>query len=136
MGWCTLMCDTGAWSAEQHAAARRQLELYKQSIRPLINRGDLYHISGRPAEGAWDGMEYMDLRRGKGVVFAFRGAKASESSHRFRLKGLKPAARFDVWSEDGSLERSQSAGASLMDQGLTVDLPQPGTSDLIFLKIR
>jgi alpha-galactosidase len=88
MGWCTLMCDTGGWSAEQHKAAIREIELYKQWIRPLINMGDLFHVSTRPDEARWDGMQYFDSKSGKGIVFAFRGATAGETSHAFKLKFL------------------------------------------------
>ena len=135
MGWCTLMCDTGAWSVEQHTAARRQIEVYKKWIRPLINQGDLFHISSRPDEARWDGMEYVDSKSGKGVVFAFRGAKADETSHVFKLKGLDPVASYKVWSEDGSV-RGQAMGANLMTAGLKIELTELGTSDLIYLQVQ
>jgi alpha-galactosidase len=134
MGWWTLMCDTGAWSAEQHDAARRQIEIYKSWIRPLINQADLYHISARPDEERWDAMEYLDSKTGNGVVFAFRGAKALETSHSFNLKGLDRANTYEVWSEDGSVSRGRSTGAQLMDDGLMVETGEPGTSDLIYIQ--
>jgi alpha-galactosidase len=134
MGWCTLMCDTAAWSAQQHDAARRQIETYKKWIRPLINNGGLYHISRRPDEARWDGMEYWDSKTGKGVVFAFRGTKAVETSHVFRLKGLDRTAAYEVWSEDGSVPRGQAAGVKLMNEGLKVDLGEPGASELVYLQ--
>ena len=73
MGWLTLMCDTGAWSQEQHEAARRQIEIYKQWIRPLINQGDLYHISARPDEARWDGMDTGRRKAGKEQCSRFGG---------------------------------------------------------------
>jgi hypothetical protein len=136
MGWCTLMCDTSAWSAEQHKAARRQIEVYKKWIRPLINHGDLYHISTRPDAARWDGMQYFDSKSGKGIVFAFRGAKADERSHAFKLKGLERGAPYEFWSEDGSISRGQAAGTRLMAEGLRVDLGEPGTSELVYLQAR
>jgi hypothetical protein len=136
MGWFTLMCDTGAWSKEQHEAARRQVEIYKQWIRPLINHGDLYHISTRPDEARWDGMEYWDTRTGKGAVFAFRGAKAVETSHRFKLNGLDRKRSYQVWSEDGAVSRSTVVGAKLLDEGLKVDLNEPGASELVYLQVQ
>lgn len=134
MGWCTLMCDTGAWSAEQRNAARRQIEIYKKWIRPLINHGDLFHISARPDEARWDGMQYFDSKSGKGIVFAFRGAKAGETSHVFKLKGLDRAASYKVWSEDGSVAGIQVTGAKLMTDGLKVELTDLGASDLVYLQ--
>ena len=134
MGWCTLMCDTGAWSPEQHIAAKRQLDIYKERIRPLINNGDLHHISTRPDEARWDGMQYMDSKTGKGIVFAFRGEKSGEASHVFKLKGLARASQYEAWSEDGSVRRAKMSGANLMDDGLTVQVGETGASDLIYLE--
>jgi alpha-galactosidase len=31
MGWLTIMMDTTTWSAEQHAEAKKEIELYKES---------------------------------------------------------------------------------------------------------
>ena len=134
MGWCTLMCDTSAWSTEQDREARRQIEIYKQWIRPLINQGELFHISQRPDETRWDGMEYFDSQSGKGMVFAFRGLKAGELRHTFRLKGLERAAAYEVWCEDGAETHGQEKGAKLMDAGLQVEASGPGESELIYLQ--
>lgn len=136
MGWLTLMCDTAAWSREQHDAARRQIEIYKSWIRPLINHGNLYHISSRPDDARWDGIQYFDPATGKGIVFAFRGSKAGESRHEFKLQGLKPDASYDTRAEDGSMERQTLAGAELMNSGLSLDLREAGASDLIFLQAK
>ncbi len=134
MGWCTLMCNTTAWSSEQHRVARRQIEIYKHWIRPLINHGDLFHISARPDPAGWDGMAYVDSATGKGIMFAFRGTKAAEPSHRFQLKGLSGATSYEVWSEDGSVPRGKATGAQLMKEGLRVKLNEPGASELIYLQ--
>jgi hypothetical protein len=67
MGWTTIMLDTTAWTAEQHDAARRAFALYKNELRPLIRDARLYHVGARPDGVHWDGMEYWDPARGKGV---------------------------------------------------------------------
>ncbi len=134
MGWFTLMCDTAAWSAEQHEAARRQIEIYKTWIRPLINNGELYHISTRPDDTRWDGMQYIDSTTGKGIVFAFRGVKSGETSHTFKLKGLDRAGSYRIWSEDGSSEPHKATGAGLMDEGLRVRLGEAGASELVYVQ--
>jgi alpha-galactosidase len=136
MGWCTLMCDTGAWSREQHEAARKEIATYKDWIRPLINAGNLYHISARPDPARWDGMEYWDTATGKGVLFAFRGEKSDDSKHAFKMAGLNARAQYELWSGDGSLERGEFEGAKLMNQGVELNLPSPGASDLIFVQSR
>ena len=73
MGWCTIMIDMSRWSPEQQAAAKRQFDIYKSKLRPLIQRADLYHVSERPDGQRWDGMQYYDPSTGRGVLFAFRG---------------------------------------------------------------
>ena len=90
MGWLTIMQDTSAWSKEQHAAARSEFALYKQELRPLIRDADLYHVSQRPDGVHWDGIEYYDVKRGRGVLYAFRGT-GDEAQHTFVLQGLRPA---------------------------------------------
>jgi hypothetical protein len=81
-------------------------------------------------------MEYWDTRTGKGAVFAFRGTKAVETSHRFKLNGLDRKRSYQVWSEDGAVSRSTVVGAKLLDEGLKVDLNEPGASELVYLQVQ
>jgi hypothetical protein len=133
MGFLTLMCDTRQWSAEQHDAARRQIAIYKEWIRPLVRQAELYHVSERPDGVRWDGMQYFDPQIGKGVLFAFRGT-TEEEAHRFRLRGLRADARYRVWFEDGSSPERTLSGKELMSSGVEVNLPEPGTSELVYLQ--
>jgi len=48
-------------------------EIYKTELRPLIARGNLYHVTERPDGVRWDGIEYASPELDKGVLFAFRG---------------------------------------------------------------
>jgi hypothetical protein len=56
MGWFTLMLDTtawsaqehaAAWSAQEHAAAREAIALYKSKLRPLIREAISIMIMSR-----------------------------------------------------------------------------------------
>jgi alpha-galactosidase len=134
MGWVTIMMDTTAWTPQQHAAARQAIALYKEKLRPLIRDARLYHISPRPDGVHWDGMEYWDPRRGKGVVYAFRGSIADEDEHRFMLAGLEPGGRYRLHCEDGSAADREASGRELMKQGLAVRLGVPFSSELVFLE--
>jgi len=134
MGWTTIMQDTTAWSTEQHDAARRAFALYKQKMRPLIRDAGLYHISDRPDGIHWDGIEYWDSKRGEGVVFAFRGSAAGQPDHRFVLAGLDASARYRLHFEDASSPDSTMTGRALMERGLPVHLPNPLSSELVFLE--
>jgi hypothetical protein len=134
MGWLTIMQDTNAWTLEQHDAARRAFALYKQQLRPLIRDARIYHISERPDGVRWDGMEYWDPARGKGVVFAFRGSVPGETEHRFVLTGLDAGKRYNLHFEDGSSPDRAVAGSELMGPGIEVHLPNPLSSELVFFE--
>jgi hypothetical protein len=134
MGWVTIMLDTTAWNAEQHEAAKKAIALYKQKLRPLIRDAWLYHVSERPDGVHWDGIEFWDPARGKGVVFAFRGTVPDEPEHRFLLRGLESGKRFRLHFEDGSAPDRVATGSELMDKGLAVGLPDPLSSELVSLQ--
>lgn len=132
MGWCTIMLDMSKWSPEQRVAGKRQFDLYKEKLRPLINNANLYHISERPDGQRWDGMLYVDPVAGTGVLFAFRG-KTEEDSHVFKLKGLDPATHYQLSFEDRSSPPAVLSGAELMQTGLAIKLGEKESSELVFL---
>ena len=133
MGWVTIMTDTTAWTPEQHEAARKAFALYKSALRPLIRDARLYHISARPDGVNWDGVEYWDPARKKGVVYAFRGSVADEREHRFVLAGLEKDKRYRLHFEDGNVPDRDVSGSELMGDGLSVHLQEPLSSALVFL---
>ena len=136
MGWLSVMQDTNAWSAEQHAAAKEEIELYKKDLRPLIRDADLYHVSARPDGVHWDGIEYWDRERKRGAVYAFRGSSAEEKSHSFVLRGLNPSARYQIIFHDRSSPDREVSGRELVDRGVQVSLSIPNSSEIILIKER
>jgi alpha-galactosidase len=134
MGWITIMLDTTAWTPEQHDAARSAFALYKKDLRPLIRDARLYHVSQRPDGIHWDGMEYWDPARKKGVVFTFRGSIPDEPEHRFVLSGLNPQGHYKLHFEDGSAPDREASGSELLGAGLAVHLQNPLSSELVFLE--
>ena len=96
MGWLSVMIDTTSWTAEEHEAAKEEIELYKTQLRPLIRDANLYHISERPDGIGWDGMEYFDEDKKRGVVYAFRGSTEKEGDHTFMLQDLNPESRYQL----------------------------------------
>src|SRR5215813_13075082 len=100
MGWLTIMIDTTTWSEELHAEAKREIELYKKELRPLIRDADLYHISARPDGVDWDAIEYWDRSRGKGVVYVFHGTSPAEKTHSFSLQGFEASRRYRLTFQD------------------------------------
>jgi len=133
MGWLTIMTDTNAWSAEQHAEAKKEIDLYKKELRAFIRDASLYHVSPRPDGVHWDGIEYWDAERKRGVVFAFRG-NGEEKTHAFLLQGLVPSAHYSVQFYDHSGTDRQISGEDLMHDGLGVTLDVANSSELIFIQ--
>jgi len=134
MGWTTIMTDTTACTEEQHQAAKQAFALYKDQLRPLIRDARLFHVSDRPDGVRWDGLEYWDPARDKGVLYAFRGTVANEAEHRFVLAGLDAAKRYRLHFQDGSAPDAEATGRELMGAGVTVHLREPLSSELVFLE--
>jgi alpha-galactosidase len=133
MGWLTVMLDTTAWDEQQHAAAKQEIRLYKEKLRPFIRDADLYHISERPNGVDWDGIEYFDPKRGESVVYVFRGSTETKDKHVFRLQGLKPSQQYRLHFNDGSAADRTMSGQDLAGTGLAVTLAVPNSSELIFI---
>jgi hypothetical protein len=132
MGWLSVMQDTTAWSSEQHDAARREIEIYKTRLRPLIRDANLYHVSDRPDGVHWDAIQFMDPQQKEGVLFVFRGS-GSEGSHVFKLRGLDPKKKYLLEYEDRPSLNRQADGAELTSRGVTLTLPGPNSSELVFI---
>ncbi len=130
MGWCTIMTDMTRWSPAQQATAQRQFNIYKKTLRPLIQEADLYHVSERPDVRRWDGIEYYDTQSSRGVLFAFRGT-TPETLHRFPLKGLDLRARYRLVYEDGSSPSVVMTGRELAETGVLVSLSDSESSELV-----
>jgi melibiase-like protein len=134
MGWLTIMLNTTAWSSEQRAAAKAAFALYKADLRPLIRDADLYHVSARPDGVHWDGLEYFDPTKGRGVLYAFRGSTTTESTHIFPLQGVHPGRSYRLHFQDHSAPDRNVSGSELLSRGVSVSLPVPLSSELIFLQ--
>ncbi|MFL6352284.1 MAG: glycoside hydrolase family 36 protein [Bryobacteraceae bacterium] len=133
MGWLTIMLDMNAWTEQQKIAAKQEIQLYKRELRPLIRDADIYH-GPRPDGAHWDGTEFFDPRRGKGVIYAFRGSTETENEHNFKLYGLTPGKEYRLRFYDHSAPDRTVSGRELLDSGLTVKLSTPNSSELVFFE--
>jgi hypothetical protein len=122
MGAFRVLIDATTWDADHRAAAKREIEIYKTQLRPLIREADLYHISSRPDGIGWDAIEYYNPKTAAGVVYAFRGATKTEIKHRFALRGLDATLRYRVRFQDHSR----------LTSGIVVQLPTATSSEIIF----
>jgi alpha-galactosidase len=134
MGWLTIMQDTNSWTGEQREAAKEEMRTYKVELRGLIRDADLFHISPRPDGVHWDGIEYFDPGRGRGVVYAFRGSAEDEGKHRFQLQGLAPDKTYRLRFHDHSAADRTVRGRELLDAGLILKLNVPQSSELVFIE--
>ena len=91
------------------------------------------HILPRPDGIHWDGLFYWSPPLRRGTLYIFR-PEAPEEQQTVRLKKLQPNGRYWLWSEQGAIEPGVHGGLELMNRGLTIRLPKPYTSDLIFLQ--
>jgi hypothetical protein len=121
------------WSDAQKMRIKKAVKTYKTKIRPLVRTANLYHILPRPDDKVWDGIEYFDPASKKGAIYIFRPGNP-ESRRVVKLKGLDSKAKYWLWCEDGSISPHQASGENLMETGLAVVLPQPLSSDIIFLQ--
>jgi hypothetical protein len=134
MGWLTIMLDTTAWTPEQRKAAKMAFAVYKTSLRSLIRDADLYHVSDRPDGIHWDGLEYFDAAKGRGVLYAFRGSTQTESIHTFDLKGFEAGRSYQLRFQDHSAPDQKVSGRDLLSRGVAVELSWPLSSELIFFE--
>lgn len=132
MGAFRVLIDTTTWDPDHRAAAKKEIEIYKTQLRPLIREADLYHISARPDGIGWDAIEYYNPRTAGGVVYAFRGATKTEIKHRFALRGVDATLRYRVRFQDHSSPDAIIAGDKLLTSGIVVQLPTANSSEIIF----
>jgi len=125
--------DTPKWTADERESTRRSAQIYKEWIRPILKDCKVHHILPRPDGVHWDGMFYWSASLKRGTLYIFR-PESPDAEQTVKLKGLDPQKRYWLWCEDGSILPGVRSGSDLMGQGLAIRLPQPYTSDLIFLQ--
>jgi len=134
MGWLTVMIDSNSWSPQQHATAAREIAFYKSTLRPLIRDADLYHVGPRPDGKGWDGLEYFDASRDRGVLYAFHGSAATPGEFHFNLRGLHRDRRYRLHFRDHTSPDREVDGRELMQSGVAVALPMTDSSELVTIE--
>jgi hypothetical protein len=79
-------------------------------------------------------MEYFDPVRNAGIVFAFRGSIENQDRQIFLLKGVRPGKEYQLHFQDQSSPDKKVLGRDLLEKGLSVALPVPKSSELVFIK--
>ena len=125
--------DTSKWTEAERESAAESVHIYKEWIRPMLKDVKVHHILPRPDGQHWDGLFYWSPSLTKGTVYVFR-PDSPQDRQIVPLKGLNPHRNYWVWCEDGSIRPGLRKGNELMQTGLSIRLPEPYTSDLIFLQ--
>jgi len=104
-----------------------------RKIAPIMLEGDYYPLTPYSlASDQWIAWQFNRPGEGDGVVQAFRRAEAPSVRADFRLRGLDPAAMYEVTNFDvqGS---TKTLGKDLMDNGLPVELKdRPGSAVIVY----
>ena len=80
------------------------------------------------------GWSILTGRAAAEVIYAFRGSTPGEGQHRFVLQGVRAERQYHLHFEDGSSPDASVSGRELLDRGVTVALPTPLSSELVFLE--
>jgi hypothetical protein len=108
-------------------------------MRPILNGGDVYHVLPQPLlwtpphapPRQWEAIEYFDPKQHRGVVLAFR-ADAPEAAMRIPVRGVDPARRYAIQSENTSTVQTRT-GAEWLKDGFLLALNARNTSEVLWI---
>jgi alpha-galactosidase len=90
--------------------------------------------SERSAAFEWAAWQFNRPQEGDGMIQAFRRDRSDDSMKQLRLRGLDPAAMYEITNVDEGPPRTVS-GAELMQQGLHLKIPdKPGAAIIFYTK--
>jgi alpha-galactosidase len=90
----------------------------------------------RSAAFEWTAWQFNRPDQGDGMVQAFRRDEDVESAKDLRLRGLDPAASYEITDLDAKTP-STSAGKTLMEQGMHVEIKEKrGAAIILYKKVR
>ncbi len=104
------------WTPAERAEVKQATAIYKSWIRPILRDVEVHHILPRPDGFHWDGMFYWSPGLKRGTLYIFR-PNNDQAEQWVRLRGLQPATRYRVRSQDGSVTEETRSGAELMKTG-------------------
>jgi alpha-galactosidase len=124
---------SASWTPAQIAKLKKEVEIYKGWIRPILKDVEVHHMLPRPDGHHWDGMFYWSPSLKRGTVYVFR-PDSDESMEHIRLKGLEPHTLYKVRTAEHSTPEATYSGDVLMQLGLSIQLPEKYSSDLVFIE--
>jgi hypothetical protein len=126
-----LMVRLRELTADQRELLRTHIERFKQ-YRQIVQSGKVYHLAP-PGPAQVDAIASYDAEEERGVALVSRPGSAAEAWFQLRLRELDPDTIYQVTvaEHDRSLFLS---GATLMSDGVTVDLPQAQSAVLLYFE--
>lgn len=116
--------DLGKLTPEEKKQIQSSVELYKKSLRPIVQQGILYRLSS-PYENANASLSYISQDKDQAVIFVYQ----VEDGHnnKIKLKGLDPAKNYTLKElnlevckvSSFDLDGKTVSGAELMSNGFT-----------------
>jgi alpha-galactosidase len=113
--------------------ARKLTQQWRQ-VSPCY-LGDYYSLTPYSLEkNVWMAWQFDVPEKGEGMVQAFRRDECGEAKATFKLRGLDPAATYEVTDLDVGTP-AKISGKSLMEDGLAVEIKdKPGAAILTYKK--
>ena len=112
---------------------RRYANLW-QELNPYYT-ADYYPLTAwSRGDKAWRGWEFYDPETDSGFFQLFRPANAAEARRAIRLKGLDPAATYELWNRETN-EKTTLPAATLLTTGFALELEAEGAVTVTFRKI-
>jgi len=106
-------------------------------LAPCSSNSDCIPATAERSAGfEWAAWQFNRAVEGDGMVQAFRRGKNDEPARDLRLRGIDPAAIYEVTDVDAKAPVKIS-GNDLMQRGLHVEIPQkPGAALIFYRKVR
>jgi alpha-galactosidase len=128
------------WMRTMVSQFKRARPYYYSDYYPLLpcsSDSDCIPAAAERSAGfEWAAWQFNRPTEGDGMVQAFRRDKNDEESRDLRLRGLDPAATYEVTNVDAGAPITAS-GKDLMQLGLHVEIPQkPGAALIFYKKVR
>jgi len=113
---------------------KKNVAIYKESLRPLIREANIYHILPRPDGINWDGIEYYDSMTREGAIMLYKPSISGGENNNIILKGLEPSQTYSFEFTDRPEQNITMTGAELMKNGLPVIMTGELTSEIILFE--
>ena len=123
------------YSMEAMANIRREIELYKNEIRPIFSKSNLYHHTKfvpyleKPEWIVW---ELSSINKDKSIIQFYKLNNANNNTYTIKPRGILSSKKYDVYL-DNTQEHYTINGHKLINDGLSVTLYGNLESEIVIL---